>query len=45
MDPDVEDQAAYTDFGWIRRLAEYGYTDFGWMRHVVDVAAVRAPPR
>ena len=40
----VTDLAAYTDYLWVRILAEYAYTDHGWMRHVVDVAGQEASP-
>ncbi|SDP48395.1 hypothetical protein SAMN04489867_2621 [Pedococcus dokdonensis] len=40
----VTDLAAYTDYLWVRFLAEYAYTDYGWMRHVVDVPGVAASP-
>lgn len=40
----VQDQAAYTEYGWTRQLAEYAYTDYEWVRHVVDQVYVPAVP-
>jgi hypothetical protein len=40
----VQDQAAYTDYGWVRELAEYAYTSYQWTRHVVDQPFVAAVP-
>lgn len=40
----VLDQAAYTDYGWARELAEYAYTSYQWTRHVIDQPFVPAVP-